>query len=237
MSNTFFKFKKFTIHQDKCAMKVCTDSCLFGAIISNKNEGFKNALDIGTGSGLLSLMFAQKQLNCKIDAIEIDENAFNQANDNINQSNYSNNIQIHLGDVKNFIFAKQFDVIFSNPPFYPNDLKSSNDKRNTAMHSSYLSFDELMSVVNSLLNINGKFYILIPYSLESKLISIAHNYNFFVNEIIRIKQAVHLNYFRSILCFSNSNIEQVFDEISIKDETDNYTNEFIALLKDYYLIF
>lgn len=239
MSNTFFKFKQFTIHQDKCAMKVCTDSCLFGAIISNKNEGFKNALDIGTGTGLLSLMFAQKQLNCKIDAIEIDEEAFKQAKENVEGSVFNSHINLYLADIVAYsnTSISMYDVIISNPPFYTNDLKSNNEQRNLAMHNSALSYEDLLNSVNKLLDKNGTFYILIPFSIEDKLLHLAKNVNLFPSEIIRFKQTTSHNYFRSVICLNKIKKECKSSELSIKEDSDIYTLEFKNLLKDYYLNF
>src|SRR5688572_30396977 len=127
MANNFFQFKQFIIYQDKCSMKVCTDACIFGAgianIISNSESRISNCLDIGTGTGLLSLMIAQKT-SALIDAIEIEEDAFNQAKENFSNSSWSQRLRAFHTDVKHFNSPLKYDFIISNPPFYQNDLIS-----------------------------------------------------------------------------------------------------------------
>ena len=124
MSNTYFQFKQFTIHQDKSAMKVTTDGCLFGAWVADRmtNEVFKknNCLDIGSGTGILALMLAQKNPNLSISAIEIDKDSFEQASKNIANSPWSPGIKIVHGDIKKFQSPEKFAFIISNPPFYKN---------------------------------------------------------------------------------------------------------------------
>src|SRR6185369_1848613 len=121
MSNSYFQFKQFTIHQDRCAMKVTTDACLFGAWVAEKVKSqkskIKNLLDIGTGTGLLSLMYSQKNSNCTIDAIEINEEAYEQAKENVAASPFAEQVHVMKGDVRTFLLDKKYDLIISNPPF------------------------------------------------------------------------------------------------------------------------
>jgi len=132
MANTYFQFKQFTVQQDKCAMKVTTDSCLFGSLSPtlSEGEGVLNVLDIGTGTGLLSLMFAQKKQNALIEAIEIDKDAFEQAKENIAASPWSYRINIIHADARNYPFPQKYDVIISNPPFYQNVLNTDDKMKN-----------------------------------------------------------------------------------------------------------
>ena len=164
--NTFFQFKKFIIHQDKCAMKVCTDACLFGAYVANKleadNFNLNKILDIGAGTGLLSLMLAQKCYE-KIDAIELDENAFLQARKNIENSPFRNQIEILNVDILTFSANEKYDLIICNPPFFENQLKSDTAERNAAMHATTLSLLQLVQVIKSNLTLAGKAYLLLPY--------------------------------------------------------------------------
>jgi tRNA1Val (adenine37-N6)-methyltransferase len=139
MANSFFQFKQFIIHQDRCAMKVTTDACLFGAWVAKEVGGQKSEvetiLDIGTGTGLLSLMLAQKT-NATIDSVEIDEAAAEQAQENANASLWKDRIFVMPGDAKDmaYTFCKNFDIIISNPPFYENELTSSDHQKNLAHH-------------------------------------------------------------------------------------------------------
>lgn len=235
MPNNYFKFKKFIIIQDKCAMKVCTDACLFGAFLPIIQLPNAKALEIGTGTGLLSLMFAQKNESSNIEAIEIDENAYQQAVNNISSSNYKNKINIVLGDIKTFQTAHLYDIIFSNPPFFVNDLKSQKIERNIAMHSQYLSYEDLIIVVAKLLKTGGMFYVLLPYNNENAFIAIALQHQLFVNKITRVKQTSNHPFFRSIICFAKQEKELIETNTIVIKEGVDYSKEFTSLLKEYYL--
>ena len=149
MPNQFFKFKQFTIDQDQCAMKVCTDSCLFGAWVAEYLEQEKNSLktilDIGTGTGLLSLMLAQKT-TANIDAVEIEEAASLQASNNFLASPWNNRLQVYHAPIQLFkpIHPKSYVFIICNPPFYENNLKTDNQLKNLALHSEALSLANLI---------------------------------------------------------------------------------------------
>ncbi|MCW3080798.1 methyltransferase [Segetibacter sp.] len=237
MSNSYFQFKQFKIHQQKSAMKVCTDACLFGAWVADKMEGrkIKNVLDIGTGTGLLSLMIAQK-IDAEIDAVEIDEAAAEQAKENFKQSPYADvgRLNIVKGDVRKLQTNTDYDLIVSNPPFYNNDLKSVDQQRNLALHSISLSFEELVFQVVKYLKPNGFFAVLLPFARSENFISTAERRNLFLFEQMLVKQTEEHQCFRSMLLFSKSFSMQKTSEISIK-KGDKYSAPFVSLLKDYYL--
>lgn len=234
MANDYFKFKKFTVFQSDCAMKVCTDACLFGAILPKEFESNCKALDIGSGTGLLSLMFTQNNPTCKIDAVEIDELATIQCKQNVELSSWQENINVHHSDIKAFQSNTKYDCIFSNPPFYSSDLKGNDDKKNVAKHHVTLKFSELLNSVKQLLKINGIFYVLIPFSLEEEFIKKATDVELFPLNITRVKQTNLHNYFRSIICFTDKPQQISEAEISIKVNNE-YSAEFKALLQDFYL--
>ena len=146
MSNTYFQFKQFKIEQDKCAMKVCTDSCLFGAWL-HVEENVKTILDIGCGTGLLSLMLAQKSA-AKIDAVEIDASAYLQAKQNIESSIFSNNISIFNEDILQFSAHEKYDFIVCNPPFYENEKVSETHGEKLAKHSLKLTLENLIQKID-----------------------------------------------------------------------------------------
>lgn len=232
MANNYFQFKQFTIYQDKCAMKVCTDACVFGALLPALQNG--NALDIGAGTGLLSLMFAQNNTTAFIDAIEIDKDAFEQAKQNVAESVFASQINILNADIKTYQPLIKYQLIFSNPPFYVNDLKSVDEKRNVAMHTSLLSYDDLLKAVVGLIDVVGIFAVLLPFAVEKNFINKAKSYGLFAREITRLKQTENHSFFRSMIYFTMNELEATENDITIKIQQE-YSNEFGLLLKDYYL--
>lgn len=219
-------------------MKVCTDSCLFGAWVANKLERKfiepKFILDIGTGTGLLSLMAAQKSY-AEIDGVEIDENSFIQAKDNFDKSPWNERLQAIHADIKNWISSKKYDPIICNPPFYENDLRSFNLKKNIAKHHDALTFNDLIQVVKLNLAGNGNFAILLPFHRIQFFKKLALENNFYLNDELLVKQTLSHSYFRGMLFFGNQKASFTSKELIIKDDEGNYTQEFNYLLKDYYL--
>src|SRR6185295_13602373 len=148
---------------DRCAMKVTTDSCLFGAWVARevepKSHAVRNMLDIGTGSGLLTLMLAQKNPSLIIDAIEIDKNAFEQARENVLASPFTNKIYLRHGDIFHDPNDRKYDIIISNPPFYENELRSENTRKNIAHHDESFSLENLLPVIKNRLLADSSFYL------------------------------------------------------------------------------
>lgn len=218
-------------------MKVCTDACLFGAILADKIYRENNSsklLDIGTGTGLLSLQVAQKN-SISIDAVEIDQDSFEQAQQNFSNSPWSERVHIFNTDILDFVADKKYDCIISNPPFYEGDLKSDNSKKNTAKHDSTLKLEQLLKVIEEQLSHTGYFAVLLPFQRVDYFITLAAEFNYKVQEQWMIRPTDAHPFFRGILIFSLATTEIVSKEISIKDHTGNYTAEFVELLKDYYL--
>jgi tRNA1Val (adenine37-N6)-methyltransferase len=236
VANNYFQFKQFTIQQDKCAMKVCTDACLFGAYMANELGSLpvSTILDIGAGTGLLSLMLAQK-INALIDAVEIDSAAFDQAKENIAASPWKEKISIHNIDVLDLEQRKKYDHIISNPPFFEDDLRSIDDKKNFAKHDSSLTLEGLLTVIDNHLAIDGSFSVLLPFHRTNYFEEAAMKLNFHPAKKILIRQTPKHNYFRSILIFSRKETITKTEQITIKNEAGIYSGEFIGLLKDYYL--
>ena len=235
MSNSYFKFKQFTIHQDKCAMKVCTDACIFGAWFARKNLSAKNILDVGSGTGLLLLMLAQQQ-DGQLEGIEIDSSSFEQMKENVEKSKWKNRISVHHGDIRNLKSNIKYDFIISNPPFHENSLSSTSRTSNLARHSSELKLEELIVDIDRLLNDEGTFAVLLPYYRTAYFEELANERNFLPVEKILVKQSPNHKYFRSILSYSRTPIgKPTQKELTIENESREYTNEFMELLKDYYL--
>lgn len=236
MPNNYFQFKQFTVNQDKCSMKVCTDSCLFGAWMAKKIENKLpgKILDIGTGTGLLSLMIAQKS-PAYIDTIEIDENAVAQANGNFQASPWNGQLQAFRGSVLSWIPTSKYDCIVSNPPFFENDLLPQTEGKKNSKHGNSLTLHELIKITNALLANDGFFGVLLPYSRTSYFEKQALKHSLFVNEKLCIQQSTNHSYFRAILFMGREQHVVKQTELSIRDNLNEYTPEFIELLSDYYL--
>jgi len=235
MGNSYFQFKQFRINQEKTAMKVCTDSCILGAYISPDHA--KTILDIGTGTGLLALMVAQKT-SASIDAIEIEEMAYEQAKENVNASPWSNAIRIFHTSIQKFALESNelYDLIISNPPFYSNQLKSPDTKKNIAHHSEQLSFEELIYSVKKLLAINGRFIFILPEPEFNSLKKLLLDNEFYETDRMLIKDRSSSPIFRMIGTFQKIETCTIkVRELIIKNEYGTYTEDFKTLLKDYYL--
>ena len=222
-------------------MKVTTDACLFGAWVAQEVESEKlkveNVLDIGTGTGLLSLMLAQKTRDALILGVEIDEEAEKQAKENINASPWKDRIEVLEGDVKDHDFPEKFDLIISNPPFYENEIRSATDSKNVAHHSENLTLKELLVIIKDCLTKTGSFFLLLPYKRNEEIKKLIKDHELNISKILFVRQSTKHDYFR-IFIKGNLNAEEKeteFDELSICDEKQQYTNELVGLLKDYYL--
>jgi tRNA1Val (adenine37-N6)-methyltransferase len=238
MSNTSFAFKQFTIKQDLCAMKVGTDAVLLGAwIIPN---GSANILDIGTGTGIISLMLAQKS-KAEIDAIDIDENAVIQAKQNISESNFSNNIIVNHISFQEFAKSstKKFNLIVTNPPYFEQSLKSSDEKRSHARHADVLPFEDLLEGVIKLLDSKGKFCLILPKLEAEKFRALAEKKGLHLSKLLRIKSRADKDTDkRHIMQFEFTPTE--FSETTLvieQQERHQYTAEYKELTKDYYVNF
>ncbi|MCC6307902.1 MAG: methyltransferase [Chitinophagaceae bacterium] len=217
-------------------MKVTTDSCLFGSLLPFTNS--INVLDIGTGTGLLALMYAQKNHESNIDAIEIDATAALQAKENAAATPWANKINIIAADVKHFQFTKKYHLIFSNPPFYENELSGADDKRNKAHHDEGLKLAEILQLIKNNMNNSGKFFLLLPYKRKEEIKNLLAQQKLAIEKLLFVRQSSSHGYFRIILqgChLPNAPKEVEFEEISIKSPNGSYTQEFTSLLKDYYL--
>ena len=235
MPNAYFNFKQFTVYHDKCALKVCTDSCLFGAWAVAFTKEAYTILDIGSGSGLLSLILAQKT-NAEITGVELDESSFLQALENIKQSPWPDKIKLIHADCRNYFPAEKFDFIICNPPFYEQMLSSEKNNEKQAKHDATLLLSDLISIFNRLLSPKGKLAILFPYYRKVELLKAMSMNGYYLHAGVDIRPAPQKDNFRFAGIFGHA--ESVMPSeiaISIKDELQHYTPEFKALLKDYYL--
>ena len=238
MSNTSFAFKQFTIKQDLCAMKVGTDAVLLGAwIIPN---GSLNILDIGTGTGIIALMLAQKS-QAHIDAIDIDENAVKQAKQNISESKFATKIEVDHISFQDFVKTtkKKFNLIVTNPPYFEQSLKSSDEKRSHARHADVLPFEDLLDGVTKILDPKGKFCLILPKLEAEKFRQLAEKKGLILSKLLRVKSRSDKEIDkRHIMQFEFKPSEFSEATIAIElGERHQYTDEYKALTKDYYIHF
>lgn len=274
MSNDYFQFKQFTIHQDRTAMKVTTDACLFGAWVAAQLNSYESSmttkgpsskisgetrrmnegpssktpgetrrmnkssrlLDIGAGTGLLSLMIAQ-QFEADIDAIEIDPSAAQQAKENIDLSSWKNKITVIAADAKKFTPIKPYDVIVSNPPFYESELKSPEIKRNIAHHGEALALHDVVELIEKNLSGDGRFFFLLPFKRQKEINEIFLGKSLSIFQQMYVRQTTEHDHFRIMIEGGRrtGQHETRIAEMSIRNDKGEYTPEFFALLKDYYL--
>jgi tRNA1Val (adenine37-N6)-methyltransferase len=241
MGNTYFQFKQFTIHQDRTAMKVCTDACLFGAwVASVARQQLPNdirVLDIGAGTGLLSLMLAQELSEAKLTAIEIDALAAEQATENFQASPWKDRLTLMMGDIQTYRPAIPFSFIISNPPFYEGDLRSPDKQRNLALHDTGLGLNDWWEIVPPLLTNHGHCAILLPAFRENECLILAEAKEFQVLYVARVRQTVnHPEPFRVMLFFGRGSATAAsIPETIMIAENGSYSQRFSKLMQPFYL--
>ena len=236
MSN--FQFKQFNIQQDKCAMKVGTDGVLLGAWTPLDNNPF-SILDIGAGTGLIALMLAQRSHAEQIDAFEIDDDAYEQAVDNFEDSPWGDRLFCYHAGLDEFIEEmedEKYDLIVSNPPFYSEDYTSGNEQRDKARFTASMPFDELAEAASILLSEEGIFAVILPNKEEETFIKLAATYSLFPFKITRVQGTPETEIKRSLMAFRKQPVEIIAtDSLIIETARHQYTPEYILLTKNFYL--
>ncbi|MBU3744187.1 MAG: methyltransferase [Sediminibacterium sp.] len=237
MPNDYFQFQQFRVQQQHAAMKVCTDACIFGAWLAREWKGATgNVLDIGTGTGLLSLLIAQ-QTECRIDAIEIESAACQEAAENFKASPWANRIRAIEGDIKNYQPEQLYEYVICNPPFYEQDLVSEDVKRNVALHSSAVTLETLISRMNSLLKPGGKWALLLPVRRREYANEIAGMNGWELKKECIIRNQPDSKPFRHCLIFSKQPSQATATEAVYIKENGSYSEWMQQLLQPYYLAF
>lgn len=231
-----FKFKQFTIHQDRCAMKIGTDGVLLGAW-TRLDHTPDSILDIGSGTGLIALMLAQRSEAETIDAIEIEEDAHEQCIENFEASIWGDRLFCYHAGLDEFVeeIEDQYDLIVSNPPFYSEEVSSGDASRDIARQNQSLPFDELIYSVAKLLSPKGNFTTIIPHKEEQAFIALAKEVGLLPNYITRVKGNASSDIKRSLLHFSYVDKAVVEDELIIEIERHSYTEAYIEITKAFYL--
>lgn len=226
-----FKFRQFSVTQSHSAMKIGTDSMVFGAFIDAMHK--QNALDIGTGTGVLSLMVAQKNPELKILAVEIEANAFQEAKTNLSESIFKEQLDIVHADFLGFAFGQTFDLIFSNPPYFENSSKSGVSTRDLARHDDHLPLHSLFEKVSQLLSDTGDFWLILPNLTMDQYSSAAvENKLFPKREISVFGKANQL--VRKITVFSKNQTELISEDFVIRNADNTYTEAYKTLTEAYH---
>jgi tRNA1Val (adenine37-N6)-methyltransferase len=236
MANNFFSFKQFTIYQDRCAFKVGTDGVLLGACADV--SGAKSILDIGTGTGLIALMLAQRS-EADIVAIEPDADSFWQACSNVNLSKWKERIRVLKKNLQDFDPETQrFDLIVSNPPFFSDSLKNPDKSKAAVRHNDSLKNEDLLKGVNRLLATGGRLQVIMPYAEGNIFIAEAQEYGLYCNNILKIKPLPTSEVRRLILTFSRQKQKTSETFLTIEHgKRHEFTEEYKNLTKDFYLKF
>jgi tRNA1Val (adenine37-N6)-methyltransferase len=234
--NKPFKFKEFSINQDRCAMKIGTDGVLLGAWTSIENNPF-SVLDIGAGTGVLSLMMAQRSTAQNIDALEIDADAYEQCSENFENSPWADRLFCYHASLLEFVeeIEDKYDLIICNPPFYSEDYKTDNDARDLARFNDAMPFEHLTFAVANLLSEEGIFSVVVPHKEESNFIDLASKVDLYPNRKLHVKGNSDSEIKRSLLEFSFKENEIETSKLIIETGRHQYTEDYINLTKDFYL--
>jgi tRNA1Val (adenine37-N6)-methyltransferase len=236
MPENIFRFKQFSINQENCAMRINTDSIILGAW-TNFNEA-KKILDIGTGTGILALMAAQNNNTALIEAIEIEENAYHQAKQNVKNSLWKNRISVIHNDIN--IFSTrckcQYDLIITNPPYFTNALTNHKKEKTIARHTTKLNYQDIIKTTNKLLDTNGTLNIILPAENAEEFIYLSVLSKLYVIRKLHIRSFSNQNPIRICLSLSHQSNNQTLTEIiTIYNQDKSYTKEYIALTEAFYL--
>ncbi len=231
-----FQFKQFAIAQDRCSMKVGTDGVLLGAWSDTTDA--VNILDIGTGTGLIAIMLAQRANIATIHAVEIDEEAAEQAAENMKNAPWADHLTCFNTSIQDF--AKQsrqhYDLIVSNPPFFSGGTFSSSQDKTSVRHTVKLPHGDLLQAVRSLLAPHGKFCMILPQMEGLRFREMASNYGIFCSKIVEVRPKVNKPIERLLLQFelAQKQMEQFELVINESDEANDYTADYLKLTGEYY---
>ncbi|GAA0872472.1 methyltransferase [Gangjinia marincola] len=231
-----FHFKQFSVHQDQCAMKIGTDGVLLGAW-AGKESNPKNILDVGAGTGVIALQLAQRFPEAYIEAIELDADAFEQCVENFERSTWGDRLFCYHASFAEYVdeVEDRYDLIVSNPPFYDKEYTTGDVSRDQARFSSSLPLNELVEGASKLLSTDGIFAVIIPKSREDELVDSALQVNLHPSNILRVRGNKESRIKRSAIEFSFRKEIPKEEELTLEIERHQYTEDYLNLVKDFYL--
>ena len=245
MSSPFFRFKQFQVWHDRCAMKVGTDGVLLGAWCPLPSRECVRVLDIGTGSGLIALMMAQRtcavdslQLIVNIDAIDIDGGAVEQAAYNFQQSPWAENLHAYQSSLQEWHSETKYDLIMSNPPYFQASLKNPDSQRATARHTDTLSYGELLAHASRLLTADGTIALVLPADAEQEIVTLAHEHALSVTRLTYVHSKPGKPVKRILIAFTPSTTALPATQVAhfyIESDTAPRSEEYQALTHEFYL--
>ena len=235
MSNDYFQFRQFVVHQQRCAMKVGTDGTLLGAWAAAPS-GQCRILDIGTGTGLIALMMAQRFPEAEVTGIDIDEDAVTQAVENVRLSPFSKRVRIYRQDIVNFTDIIGFDAIVSNPPYFVDSLACPDDQRTIARHAVSLTYEQLMHQVYRLLKDEGRFSVVVPSDCRAKIEAAACLEGFFTTRVCLIKTTPRKQPKRQLIEFQKHPVSELDISEGVIEVSPNVRSEWYQqLTKEFYI--
>lgn len=235
MGNTWFQFQQFRVEQDRCAMKISTDSVLLGTLI--QEESPSQILDIGTGTGVIALILAQRYPQAQIQAVELDDDAADQAAENFAQSPFSSRLKLVKGRFQEFPEEDRFDLLVSNPPYFPNHLKASDPRRNQALHTDELSFLDLLEKAVKLLTEEGSLWVILPPAQMKEFEGLAVKKSFSPGKVISVKDSADSRIIREVAQFRKTSVCKTEEELVLKDRDGGFSSSYSRLISGFLLGF
>jgi tRNA1Val (adenine37-N6)-methyltransferase len=237
MGNSWFQFQQFRVAQDRCAMKISTDAVLLGSLVQSKAP--KQILDIGTGTGVIALMLAQRFPEASLTALELDPEAASQAKENCEQSPFSERLTVLQGRFQDFSVKQRFDLLVSNPPFFPDHLPTSDPKRQQALHTDSLSFAELLHKASQLLAPSGSFWVILPPRQMQDFIQYATGHGLFPGTRTGIRDNAAKPIHREVVSFTFSEplANALPEELLLKNGDGSYSERYQQLISGFLLGF
>lgn len=233
MPQPYFAFKQFTIYHNHCAMKVNTDGCLLGAWASAKNP--KTILDIGSGSGVVGLMLAQRYPTAQAHLVEIEPGCASQCEENARKSPFTGRIKAYNTSIQAFTDDAKYDLIVSNPPYFENNTLSPDEKRKQARHHTSLTLTELIREAESRLSAVGIFSVILPISRKDDFLALANAKGLFLREEVALRSLPNKPISRFLLAIGRTKTSLRSTEISIETSSGNYSETVQKWLAPFYL--